>query len=388
MMKHAWLWPLAAATILTGCISSDEGGEKSAAPVVTGAVASATVERAAATRLSKEAQSQVLPAALDVLPEAKPGQSFDAWLEEVRAAALAAGIAPKTLDVSLSGLALSETVIKLDRQQAPNSVTPSFQSYLARRLTDDKIRRGLNRKQQVLEPVTQAATDYGVPKGVLLAIWGMETNYGSYTGNFPILPALATLAYEGRRSELFRRELWAAMQIIDRDMATADELRGSWAGAFGHTQFMPTSYLRFAVDANGDGRRDLIGDFSDVFASTANYLVSHGWQPDLHWGFAVQVPATLDRSALQQEDLPEECSRVIEKHSRWMTAQEWQALGVSLADTRQGWPAPETQMSLVEPDGPGGPAFLTTQNYRAFLKYNCSNFYALSVAQLADALDG
>lgn len=378
MMKCAWLGPLAAATFLTGCISSDEGGQQTATPVT---VPQPVVEPA-------EPVAEALPPSFDVLPEAKPGQSFEAWLQEVRSAALAAGIAQTTLDTALTGMTVSETVIKLDRQQAPNSVTPSFQTYISKRLTDDKIRRGLNRKQEVLDAVSQASTSYGVPKGVLLAIWGMETNYGSFTGNFPILPALATLAYEGRRSELFRRELWAALQIIDRNMATVDDLRGSWAGAFGQTQFMPTSYLRYAVDANGDGRRDILGDFDDAFASTANYLVSHGWKPGLNWGFAVQVPAGLDRTALRQDSLPESCSRVIEKHSRWLTAAEWQTMGISVADARQGWPSPETKMSLLEPDGPGGPAFLTTENYRAFLKYNCSNFYALSVAQLADALDG
>jgi len=381
-MKRAWLGPLAAMAALTGCISSDESGQKTVAPVIVDAVAA--VEPAAQSPLPPAAEALTF----DVLPEAKPGQTFDAWLEDVRAAALTAGMAPKTLDAAFNGMKLLESVIRLDRQQAPNSVTPSFRTYIEKRLTEDKIRRGLNRKQAVLEPLTHASTTYGVPKGVLMAIWGMETNYGSFTGNTPILPALATLAYEGRRSELFRRELWAALQIIDRDMAAPDDLRGSWAGAFGQTQFMPTSYLRFAVDANGDGKRDILGDFSDVFASTANYLVSHGWQPGLGWGFAVQVPGALDRAALQQDTLPETCGRVIEKHSRWLTAAEWQALGVKIADERRGWPAPETKMSLLEPDGPDGPAYLTTENYRAFLKYNCSNFYALSVAKLADALDG
>lgn len=380
MMKRAWLGPLAAATFLTGCISSDEGGQQTAVPVPV--TAPQPIEQPTEPVVAAQ------PASLDVLPEAKPGQSFEAWLQDVRSAALAAGIAPATLDTAMASMTFSETVIKLDRQQAPNSVTPSYRSYIAKRLTDDKIRRGLNRKQGVLGAVTQASTSYGVPKGVLLAIWGMETNYGSFTGNFPILPALATLAYEGRRSELFRRELWAALQIIDRNMAAPEDLRGSWAGAFGQTQFMPTSYLRYAVDANGDGKRDILGDFEDAFASTANYLVSHGWQPGLNWGFSVQVPATLDRAGLVQETLPETCSRVIEKHSRWLTAAEWQAMGIAVADARRGWPAPETKMSLLEPDGPGGPAYLTTENYRAFLKYNCSNFYALSVAKLADELDG
>ena len=380
MMKCAWLGPLAAATLLTGCISSDEGGKQAHAPVA--------VPETVPHPAPPPAAPAETPLTFDVLPAAQPGQTFEAWLDDVRRAAQAAGIAPTTLDTALTGMTYSETVIKLDRQQAPNSVTPSFQSYIAKRLTEDKIRRGLNRKQEVLNAVTQASTSYGVPKGVLLAIWGMETNYGSFTGNFPILPALATLAFEGRRSELFRRELWAALQIIDRNMATPADLRGSWAGAFGQTQFMPTSYLRFAVDANGDGKRDILGDFEDAFASTANYLVSHGWKPGLNWGFAVQVPGTLNRAALAQDTLPETCSRVIEKHSRWLTAAEWQAMGIAVADARQGWPEPETRMSLLEPDGPGGPAYLTTENYRAFLKYNCSNFYALSVAKLADALDG
>ena len=376
MMKCAWLGPLAAATLLTGCISSDEGGKQAAAPV------------AIPQPVAPPAVPAETPLTFDVLPAAKPGQTFEAWLQDVRSAALAAGMAQTTLDTALTGMTYSDTVIRLDRQQAPNSVTPSYQSYIAKRLTEDKIRRGLNRKQEVLGAVSQAATSYGVPKGVLLAIWGMETNYGSFTGNFPILPALATLAYEGRRSELFRRELWAALQILDRNLASADDLRGSWAGAFGQTQFMPTSYLRFAVDANGDGKRDIRSDFDDAFASTANYLVSHGWTPGLDWGFAVQVPATLDRVTLRQDSLPETCSRVIEKHSRWLTAAEWQAMGITAANAGKGWPAPETKMSLLEPDGPGGPAYLTTENYRAFLKYNCSNFYALSVAKLSDALDG
>lgn len=383
-MKRTWLGPLVAITALTGCISSDKDGT----PISVETPAAPRQDVAAAPAPAEPAVAAVEPASFDVLPAPRPGQSFTDWLADVRAAALAAGMAESTLSAALNGITLSETVIKLDRAQAPNSVTPSFQSYLSKRLTPDKIARGLNRKQTVAEAVSFAARNYGVPAGVLMAIWGMETNYGSYTGNFPILPALATLAYEGRRSELFRRELWAALQIIDRNMASPEQLRGSWAGAFGHTQFMPTSYLRFAVDANGDGRPDPWSDFTDVFASTANYLVSHGWQPGLTWGFAVTVPATLDRAALRQEQVPEECSRVIEKHSRWLTAAEWQQLGLVPAKGPGAWPAPDTPMSLIEPDGPGGPAFLTTRNYRAFLKYNCSNFYALSVAQLADALDG
>jgi lytic murein transglycosylase len=224
----------------------------------------------------------------------------------------------------------------------------------------------------------------GVPESIMLAIYGHETNYGAYTGDFDLLRSLATLAYDGRRRTLFTDEFIATLLLMERGVSRS-QLKGSWAGATGYPQFLPSMYIRLAVDGDGDGRKDIWRSEADALASIGNYLIDAGWKPNVPWGVAVRVPATLDRMAIRPLLTSPRCPRVHERHSRWLTIAEWRRLGIMIVGGRP--PADSELASLIEPDGPGATAYLLTGNYRAILDYNCSNFYALSVGLLADAVE-
>ena len=203
-------------------------------------------------------------------------------------------------------------------------------------------------------------------------------------GGFDLPSAIATLAYDGRRVKLFTGELDALVRLVGEQGIPREQLKGSWAGAFGQAQFLPSSFLAYAKDGDGDGKIDLWGSNSDVFASIANYLAGNGWKAGLPWGFRAGLPRDFDRASVANPVKPESCVRPLERHSRWLTVAEWKALG--LRPLNAFWPADEVEMSLVEPDGAEGDAYLATRNYRAIMEYNCSNFYALSVALLGDAV--
>lgn len=312
-------------------------------------------------------------------------QDFGTWLEHYRAAAVARGVAPSTLDGLLAGLEPSPRVIELDRAQPGDSggAPARFDAYLARRLDGVRIAGGNAAAARLAGPLAATEARTGVPARLVIGIWGMETSYGAVTGDFDVTRSLATLAWDGRRRALFTKELDAVVTIVDRGLASRSMLRGSWAGAMGQPQFLPSSYLAYAADGDGDGRADIWNSEPDTLASIANYLVKHGWQRGLAWGMPVTVPATLDREAVRNPVRPVTCIRPMERHSRWIPAAEWRRLGVTSA---AAFPPDATPMSLVEPDGPGQAAYLTTANYRVIMDYNCSNFYALSVALLGDAV--
>ena len=213
----------------------------------------------------------------------------------------------------------------------------------------------------------------------------METSYGGYTGNFDSVRALASLAFDGRREDLFTRELVAALKMIDQGLARRDQMTGSWAGALGNPQFLPTSYLRYAVDRDGDGRPNIWGSRADTVGSIANYLKEKGWQRGIPWGQKVRVPTGFDRAAVRNPEAPTECPRVYEKHSMMLPVSKWQEMGIRPMGAAP-LPPGDTLASLVEVDGPGSDAYLAYRNYRALLEYNCSNYYAVSVGTLADLI--
>jgi lytic murein transglycosylase len=317
-------------------------------------------------------------------PQADPS-AFGQWLEAYRTGAVSRGLAAEWLDAALSGVRYVPRAVELDRAQPDDALRPnSFADYLAARLSEQRISDG--RMQTVANaPTLNAITaQTGVPGGVLVAIWGMETNYGRVTGGFDVPSVLATLAFDGRRAELFTRELDAAVRIVGEGRMARADLVGSWAGAFGQPQFLPSSYLASAADGDGDGHADIRRSTPDTLASIATYLRSAGWKAGVPWGFRAVVPSGFDRSLVAQETAPTSCVRPMQAHSRLLPAARWRELG--FRPVNASWPDEAEPMSLVEPDGPGGGAFLVTTNYRAIMGYNCSNFYALSVALLADAV--
>ena len=298
----------------------------------------------------------------------------------------AQGVSQRTIDAVLPTLNMSARVIELDRQQPGNpgsTATPPFAPYRDRHVDAARIGRGRAAYRAQRANLEGIERETGVPESIMVAIWGHETNYGGYTGDFDLARSLATLAYEGRRRELFAGEFIATLKMIDRGVPR-ERLKGSWAGATGYPQFLPSVYLRVARDGDGDGRADIWTSPADALASIANYLRDAGWRPSEPWGVAVRVPAGMDRGTLTTPSRSPRCPRVFERHSRWRTMNEWRALGVTPVGGM--WPAGTVQATLIEPDGPGQTAYLLTSNYRVILDYNCSNFYALSVGLLADAV--
>ncbi|MCJ8158545.1 lytic transglycosylase domain-containing protein [Sphingomonas sp. LaA6.9] len=315
---------------------------------------------------------------------AQSEDGFQSFLSGLRGQAERQGISRRTLDGVLPTLTFNPRVIELDRAQpggAANSPIPAFAPYKARHVDAARINRGRAKYQQLRGNLSRIERETGVPEAIMVAIYGHETNYGSYTGDFDLLRALASLAYEGRRRELFTSEFLSALKMIDQGVPRS-RLVGSWAGATGYPQFLPSIYLRLAKDGDGDGRKDIWTSESDALASIANYFVNAGWRPNVPWGVAASVPSTLDRSAIRSKLVSPRCARVHDRHSQWKTIAEWKALGVRPT----GYPVPRDSelASLLEPDGPGQTAYLLTGNYRVILDYNCSNFYALSVGLLAD----
>ncbi|MBV7256934.1 lytic murein transglycosylase [Pacificimonas sp. WHA3] len=310
---------------------------------------------------------------------------FQNWLAGFRAKAVSAGISAEIVDRELAGLTYNPTVVRLDRQQPVNRVTddPILPGYLARRLTPTRIDPGRRLALSLNDVLVRAEAETGVDGDIILGIWGMETNYGGYTGDFDAVRSLATLAFDGRREGLFTRELIAALEMIDRGLARRGQMVGSWAGALGNPQFLPTSYLKHAVDYDGDTKANIWGSRADTIGSIANYLKEYGWVPGVPWGVKVSLPSGFDRDAVRALTPPTECTRVYAKHSRMLPVSEWKAMGIGIADPK-GFPSDDVLASLVEVDGPGTDAYLATQNYRALLGYNCSNYYAISVGTLGD----
>ncbi|EQB32314.1 lytic transglycosylase [Sphingobium ummariense RL-3] len=317
---------------------------------------------------------------------AQDDAAFRAYLEGLRPQARAMGIRDATLDGVFSTLTPNPRVIQLDQNQPGGgaySPIPNFEPYRRQHVDAARISRGRAAYAANRARLARIEAETGVPEEIMVAIYGHETNYGSYTGDFDLIRSLATLAWEGRRRSLFEPELLATLKMLDNGVPRS-RLVGSWAGATGYPQFLPSVYLRLAKDGDGDGRADIWTSEADALASIANYFVNAGWRRGQPWGIAVSVPAGFNRAAVAARTAPARCPRVFNRHSRWLTMAEWRRLGIVPA--AGGWPGDSMLATLLEPDGPGKTAYLLTGNYRVILDYNCSNFYALSVGLLADAV--
>lgn len=311
--------------------------------------------------------------------------AFADWLNIYRAEAAARGLKPEWLEAALAGVTLAPHVIGADRSQPGTAARPvRFSDYLAAKFRGDRIPHGQRQFVANASLLQAAEAQSGVPAPVIAAIWGIETSYGRVLGRHDLPSAVATLAFEGRRRDLFTRELDAVVRMVGEGHVTREQLKGSWAGAFGQTQFLPSSYLAHGQDGDGDGKVDLWASLPDVFASIGHYLRQTGWQRGEAWGFRTLVPDAFDRATVAAAEPPQRCVAPLSRHSALKPAREWRSLGFTPVNAM--WPADDTLMSLVEPDGPGQGAFLVTRSYRAILGYNCSNLYALSVTLLADAI--
>ncbi len=296
---------------------------------------------------------------------------FAAWLAQLKQDALAQGISQATLDAALAGVAPLPQVLERDQLQ-PEFVEP-FLSYLDKRLSPKRLERGLAVLAANKGLLEAAQARYGVPPAILVAFWGLETSYGDYVGDIPIPAALVSLAFDTRRGDYFRGELLQALRIIDAGDVAAADMKGSWAGAMGQVQFMPSTYLRYAVDGDGDGHRNLWTSLPDVFNSAAHFLRELGWQPGDSWGREVRLP---DGFAWETAQL-----------GMKKPARDWAALGVLQADGSP-LPASDPNGAIVLPQGHAGPAFLVYRNFEVILGWNHSINYALAVGLLSDRLLG
>ncbi|MEL0105894.1 MAG: lytic murein transglycosylase [Rhodospirillaceae bacterium] len=297
-------------------------------------------------------------------------ESFEEWLQSFRVDASNKGIHQATLNATLTGLRPNPRIIELDRRQP--EFTQTFWRYLSRRVSEARIQRGRSLLKKHGAVLKQIEARYGVPGRFLVSFWGLESNFGDYTGKMPVVQSIATLAYNPRRRQFFTGELIAALRIIQRgDMPPT--VQGSWAGAMGQTQFMPSTYLRYADDGDGDGRRDLWNSFADIFSSSSNFLAKVGWQREQTWGREVRLPDGFD---FEHSGL---------KNKRLLS--DWQALGIRRVDGR-GLPKVDIKASLILPAGYKGPAFLVYRNFRTIMIWNRSIYYAVAVGHLADRIIG
>lgn len=310
-----------------------------------------------------------------------PQPPFDEWLAGVREEALARGIRPATVDQALSDLEPVATVIQRDRSQA--EIVQTLDQYLQQRVTRKVVQTAQSMHRRHAKVVRAVSEKYGVESGILVAIWGLESNFGRFSGVRPTIATLATLAYDPRRTAFFRKELFDALAILDSGDVQLSALKGSWAGALGQPQFMPSSFLRYAVDFDGDGRRDIWKSTPDVFASIANYLAAHGWQKGQLWGREVTIPESLITRLPEVAPLQTSGCLARRQMSTPLPLSRWKALGVRTL-ARRPLPTADIEASLIMGVKRH---FLVYPNYQALLEYNCVNAYGLSVGLLGNQAD-
>lgn len=294
---------------------------------------------------------------------------FDPWLEQFKQTAAREGISSAIIEDAFRDIEPDESVVTLDQKQPENKV--SLTTYLKNTVNARRIKKGraLMREHHTL--LKKVSARYGVQPEYIVALWGVETDFGHYKGDFSVIQSITTLAYEGRRADFFSRELLSALKLMEREKMTSAELQGSWAGAMGDCQFMPSTYLNYAADGNGDGHRDIWNNEADIFASIANYLHGLGWNPKEGWGHRIEVP---DDFTMEEADI---------KHAKSIA--EWRARGITYAG---GKPLPQsaTLRYAMYPGTQEEGAYFVTENYQALLQWNRSRYFATAVGKLADKL--
>ena len=360
LSRHTRRWPMrqliaaSSVILLVACAEKPTAADAQTLPVIPPAPAVITSA----------------PAPTTDIPLVQPAQSFSEWQADFRTQALKAGINPQVFDNAFAGITPDMSVIKADRSQ-PEFSRPVWE-YLDGALSPLRVRNGQRLLEQNAELLSRIEQRYGVDRQALVSVWGMESNFGSFQGNKSVIRSLATLAYEGRRPEFAQSQLIAALKIIQEGDISPDKMLGSWAGAMGQTQFIPTTYETHAVDFDGDGRRDIWNSSADALASTAHYLQSSGWKQGQPWGFEVTLPAGFDYAL---------ADGAIKK-----SVAQWRQLGVTVPASAAG--SDQASATLLLPAGYRGPAFLVLDNFRAILRYNNSSSYALAVGLLSQRFGG
>ena len=302
--------------------------------------------------------------------QADEGEAFAAYVEKIKTEALAAGYSQDTLDKAFAEVKFYKRSVEADKNQPEFKLT--LDTYLPRAVPEWKATKAVELYAQHRELLEQIGAEYGVQPRFIVALWGIETNFGGFTGGFDVVSALTTMAYEGRREAFFKKELWHALTIIQEGHIEAGQMRGSWAGAMGQTQFMPSSFMSYAVDYDGDGRKDIWNSMGDVFASAANYLKKAGWNDGVTWGRQVTLLDSFD-SELAKLTIKKPLA-------------EWQALGVRSMDGGDLPQRDDIVAAVIIPDDRQGRVFLAYQNYDALMRWNRSHYFGAAVGYLSDRI--
>ena len=303
---------------------------------------------------------------------ARADEKFVAFIQSLWPRAKAAGITRQTFDRAFAGITEPDPIALKFANNQPE-LTNTTSAYLAKAVTPARIEAAKEQKASMGDKLKAFEDRYKVDRHILLAIWGMESNFGRDKGSMSVMRSLATLAYSGHKKDYAREQIIAALKMLQKGVISSDNFTGSWAGAMGHTQFIPTSYLSFAVDWTGDGKKDIWDSSSDALASTANYLAKAGWKNDRPWGWEIKLPKDFNKSLIGRDN--------------WKPVGDWVKLGIVRADGGK-FPNPAVDAFVMVPQGVSGPRFLVTQNFLAIMDYNLSHSYALAVGHLADRIRG
>ena len=310
-------------------------------------------------------------------------ENYVKYVEQLKVEAQKQGFTAKFTEHVFANAKFYQRAVKADRRQP--EVVETLDTYLPKRVPDWKIQRARKQYKKHKTLLKKISAQYGVQPRFIVALWGLETNFGKIMGNYNVVSALATLAYEGRREAFFQKQLWAALTIINEGHISVENMKGSWAGAMGQNQFMPTSFLAYAVDGDGDGKKDIWGNQADVFASMANYLQREGWNSELTWGRQVKLPQGFDLSLA----IPKKTGGRKQWLAAWKktekTLAQWQALGVCRADGTN-LPKVDITAALVFPDDENGRVYLAYDNYKSLMHWNLSYYFVSSVGHLSDRI--
>lgn len=297
--------------------------------------------------------------------------SFAEYVLNLKQEAMSKGFEKELVDKAFADVEYYQRAVKADKNQPEKKIT--LDSYLQTRVPDWKVKQAVALYQQHRQLLNQVAEVYGVQPRFIVALWGNESNFGKIMGKFPVLSALSTLAYDGRREAFFKKQLFAALSILEQGHIEQSAFLGSWAGAMGQSQFMPTSFLTYAVDFDKDGKKDIWSNPADVFASIANYLKQEGWNGDLTWGRQVQLPSQFDTQMVGLDK------------AKMRALSNWQQLGIRKYDGRD-LPKVELSASLIMPDGVNGRVYLVYSNFHTLMRWNRSTYFATAVSYLADRI--
>ncbi len=306
---------------------------------------------------------------------------FNEYVVTLKKRALAEGFSQSFIDESFINVTFHQRAVVADRSQP--EIKETLDTYLPKRIPKWKVEKARALYSKHRELLKQVEREYRVQPRFIIALWGLETNFGSFTGNYNVISALATLAYEGRREAFFTKQLMAALTILQQGHIDIDNMKGSWAGAMGQNQFMPTSFLAYAVDGNGDGKKDIWHDKADIFASMANYLQKEGWDPDITWGRQVRLPPGFDYSLAIPKNTGGRKNWLKAWRNKEKNMTQWQDLGLTRMDGSR-LPNVDLKAALVIPDNENGRVYLAYNNYKSLMHWNLSYYFVSSVGHLSD----